>query len=70
MPERVLRRAFVPAQYWPAATAPPAAARMSAAPARRPAAPARPGRPPGPSQAPQLRARLIDEASRLYAAGG
>jgi len=30
----------------------------------------RPGRPPGPSQAAQLRARLIDEASRLYAAGG
>lgn len=30
----------------------------------------RPGRPPGPSQAAQLRARLVDEASRLYAAGG
>ena len=30
----------------------------------------RPGRPPGPSQAAQLRARLIDEASRLYADGG
>lgn len=29
-----------------------------------------PGRPRGPSQAPQLRARLIDEASQLYAAGG
>jgi AcrR family transcriptional regulator len=36
-----------------------------------PAAPRRrPGRPPGPSQAAHLRARLIDEASRLYAAGG
>lgn len=30
----------------------------------------RPGRPPGPSQAVQLRTRLIEEASRLYAAGG
>ena len=30
----------------------------------------RPGRPPGPSQAAQLRARLVDEASQLYAAGG
>jgi AcrR family transcriptional regulator len=30
----------------------------------------RPGRPPGPSQAAQLRAHLIDEASRLYADGG
>jgi AcrR family transcriptional regulator len=30
----------------------------------------RPGRPPGPSQAPQLRVRLIEEASRLYAEGG
>ncbi len=30
----------------------------------------RPGRPPGPSQAAQLRSRLIEEASRLYAAGG
>ena len=30
----------------------------------------RPGRPPGPSQAAQLRARLVDEASKLYAAGG
>jgi AcrR family transcriptional regulator len=30
----------------------------------------RPGRPPGPSQAPQLRARLVEEASQLYAAGG
>jgi AcrR family transcriptional regulator len=29
-----------------------------------------PGRPPGPSQAPQLRARLVDEASQLYAEGG
>ncbi|HSP98558.1 MAG TPA: TetR/AcrR family transcriptional regulator [Candidatus Dormibacteraeota bacterium] len=29
-----------------------------------------PGRPRGPSQAAQLRARLIDEASRLYADGG
>ena len=29
-----------------------------------------PGRPRGPSQAVQLRARLIDEASQLYAAGG
>jgi AcrR family transcriptional regulator len=38
---------------------------------RNPPAPRRrPGRPPGPSQAAQLRARLIDEASRLYAAGG
>jgi AcrR family transcriptional regulator len=36
-----------------------------------PLAPRRPpGRPPGPSQAAQLRARLVDEASRLYAAGG
>ena len=36
-----------------------------------PAAPRRrPGRPPGPSQAAQLRARLVDEASRLYADGG
>jgi AcrR family transcriptional regulator len=43
---------------------------MSARRALRPAARRRPGRPPGPSQAPQLRARLIDEASRLYAAGG
>jgi AcrR family transcriptional regulator len=30
----------------------------------------RPGRPPGPSQAARLRARLVDEASLLYAAGG
>jgi AcrR family transcriptional regulator len=30
----------------------------------------RPGRPPGPSQAVLLRARLVDEASELYAAGG
>lgn len=30
----------------------------------------RPGRPPGPSQAAQLRARLVDEASQLYAGGG
>ena len=30
----------------------------------------RPGRPPGPSQAAQLRARLVDEASQLYADGG
>ena len=30
----------------------------------------RPGRPPGPSQAAHLRARLVDEASRLYATGG
>jgi len=30
----------------------------------------RPGRPPGPSQAALLRARLVDEASQLYAAGG
>jgi AcrR family transcriptional regulator len=30
----------------------------------------RPGRPRGPSQALQLRARLIEEASRLYADGG
>jgi AcrR family transcriptional regulator len=30
----------------------------------------RPGRPPGPSQAALLRARLVDEASRLYADGG
>jgi len=29
-----------------------------------------PGRPPGPSQAVQLRTRLIDEASHLYAEGG
>lgn len=43
---------------------------MSARRALRPAARRRPGRPPGPSQAPQLRAQLIDEASRLYAAGG
>ena len=36
-----------------------------------PAAPRRrPGRPPGPSQAAQLRARLIEEASQLYAARG
>lgn len=35
------------------------------APARR-----RPGRPAGPSQAAQLRARLIEEASQLYAEGG
>jgi AcrR family transcriptional regulator len=34
------------------------------------AASRRPGRPPGPSQADQLRAMLIDEASRLYADGG
>jgi AcrR family transcriptional regulator len=39
---------------------------------RRPARPARrgPGRPPGPSQAPHQRVRLIEEASRLYAEGG
>jgi TetR/AcrR family transcriptional repressor of nem operon len=30
----------------------------------------RPGRPPGPSQAAHLRARLVDEASQLYADGG
>ncbi len=30
----------------------------------------RPGRPPGPSQAPQLRETLLEEASRLYAVGG
>jgi len=37
----------------------------------QPAAPRRrPGRPPGPSQAALLRARLVDEASRLYADGG
>jgi AcrR family transcriptional regulator len=30
----------------------------------------RPGRPPGPSQAAHLRTRLVEEASRLYAAGG
>lgn len=36
----------------------------------RPAARRRPGRPPGPSQAAQLRARLVDEASHLYAEGG
>lgn len=30
----------------------------------------RPGRPPGPSQAALLRARLVDEASQLYAEGG
>lgn len=36
-----------------------------------PAGPRRgPGRPPGPSQAAQLRSRLVDEASRLYAGGG
>ena len=29
-----------------------------------------PGRPPGPSQAAEVRARIIAEASRLYAAGG
>ncbi|MGH7895892.1 MAG: TetR/AcrR family transcriptional regulator, partial [Candidatus Binatia bacterium] len=29
-----------------------------------------PGRPPGPSQAADVRARLVTEASRLYAAGG
>jgi AcrR family transcriptional regulator len=41
---------------------------MSAGP---PVAPRRrAGRPPGPSQATHLRARLVDEASRLYAAGG
>jgi AcrR family transcriptional regulator len=42
------------------------------APLRKsPAASARrPGRPPGPSQAEQSRAMLIEEASRLYAAGG
>jgi TetR/AcrR family transcriptional regulator len=39
--------------------------RTAASRARR-----RPGRPPGPSQAARLRARLVDEASRLYAAGG
>jgi AcrR family transcriptional regulator len=38
---------------------------MSAVAPRR-----RPGRPAGPSQATQLRARLVDEASRLYAEGG
>ncbi|GIW40364.1 MAG: hypothetical protein KatS3mg076_0941 [Candidatus Binatia bacterium] len=30
----------------------------------------RPGRPPGPSQAPELRRKLLEEALRLYAAGG
>jgi len=35
-----------------------------------PSAPRRPGRPPGPSQAAELRALLVDEASRLYAEGG
>lgn len=30
----------------------------------------RPGRPPGPSQAARLRARLVEEAGQLYAAGG
>lgn len=39
--------------------------RAGAAPSAR-----RPGRPPGPSQAEQLRALLVDEASRLYAQGG
>ena len=39
--------------------------RASAAAPRR-----RAGRPPGPSQAAHLRARLIGEASQLYAAGG
>ena len=29
-----------------------------------------PGRPPGPSQAADVRARIVAEASRLYAAGG
>ena len=29
-----------------------------------------PGRPPGPNQSPDVRARLVTEASRLYAAGG
>ena len=38
--------------------------------ARARAASRRPGRPPGPSQADQLRAMLVDEASRLYADGG
>ena len=41
------------------------------APARRRHPPRRgPGRPRGPSQAVQLRARLIEEASQLYADGG
>ncbi len=43
---------------------------MSARAASRPQPRRRPGRPPGPSQAAQLRARMISEASRLYAAGG
>lgn len=43
---------------------------MTARRVTRPTPRRRPGRPPGPSQAPQLRARLIEEASRLYADGG
>ncbi len=43
---------------------------MSLRRAVRPIARRRPGRPPGPSQATQLRARLIEEASHLYADGG
>lgn len=43
---------------------------MRARPAPRPVARRRPGRPPGPSQAAYLRARLVEEASRLYADGG
>lgn len=43
---------------------------MSASRLPRPAARRRPGRPPGPSQAVRLRARLVDEASHLYAEGG
>ncbi|MBX3027324.1 TetR/AcrR family transcriptional regulator [bacterium] len=43
---------------------------MTARRAGRAAPRRRPGRPPGPSQAPLLRARLIAEASRLYADGG
>jgi AcrR family transcriptional regulator len=43
---------------------------MSGRRAARLAPARRPGRPRGPSQAAQLRARLIGEASQLYAAGG
>lgn len=43
---------------------------MRAATRERPARRRGPGRPPGPSQAAQLRQRLIAEASALYAAGG
>ncbi|MFN8643814.1 MAG: TetR/AcrR family transcriptional regulator [Candidatus Binatia bacterium] len=69
MPERVLRRAFVPAPYWPHEYG-AAQGGMSARRAGRPVARRRPGRPPGPSRASRLRARLVAEASHLYAEGG